>query len=107
MLRNSIGNGKAAEKIENDIRELVTGNLSHPRVYWDHGITAARRVPDEVKSAYADIIKTVKLHLIKREIGQNLWIGRHAMELLDQGKAIILSNGKWWDGKGKFIRSNQ
>jgi hypothetical protein len=90
-------------RIENGMRELVPGYLMHPRAYWDHAITTARKVPDEVKAAYADIIKTIKLHLIRRKFDKSLWIGQYAAKQLDDGKAIILSNGNWWDGKGNFL----
>jgi len=93
-------------RVENGIRELVPGDLSHPRAYWDNAITTARKVPGEVKEAYSDIVKTIKRHLTKRRFDQNLWVGNHAAKLLDEGNAIILSNGKWWDGKGDFVRAN-
>jgi hypothetical protein len=37
---------------------------------------------------------------------ENVWIGAQAWDLLNQNKAIILSKGKWRDGKGNFVRSN-
>jgi hypothetical protein len=89
---------------ENGIRELVPGNLSHPREYWEKTTKTSYKVPDDVKAAYTDIIKTIKLHLVRRKFDQYLWIGKYAAKQLDEGKAIILSNGNWWDGKGKFIK---
>ena len=95
-------------RVENGIRELVSGDLSHPRALWIRGEASARRMPEEVKAAYVDLIKTIKLHLIRRKFDMNVWIGRHASKAIDEGKAIILvDDAKWWDGKGNFfVRPN-
>jgi len=90
-------------RIEDGKHRFVNGNLSHPREYWDRQITSARRVPLDVKSAYADIIKTIKLHLLRRKFGKNIWIGRSASKMIDDEKALIRINGHWWDGKGNHF----
>jgi hypothetical protein len=94
-------------RVNNGIIELVPGVCFYPSIYWDGAITKSRKPPDDLKSAYATIIKTIKRHLTRRKIDQNLWIGKNAFDLLREGKAIILSNGKWWNGKGDFVRSNR
>ena len=90
-------------RIQNGIRELVPGSLRHPRAYWDHAITASHGVPDEVRVAYAKIVKIIKGYLIRRKLNQNLWMGKNAARLIDEGLAVVLSNGKWRDGKGEDV----
>jgi hypothetical protein len=94
-------------RVENGVRELVSGSLSHPRTNWNEDQRQMERVPDEVRIAYADIVKTIKLHLIRKKFGKNVWIGEKAAKLIADGKAQILVDGKWWDGEGNtFYRPN-
>ena len=68
------------DRIESGIRELVPGNLMHPRAYWDHAITSSHGVPDEVRLAYAQIVITMKACLTRRKLNQNLWIGKRCRQ---------------------------
>jgi hypothetical protein len=77
-------------RVENGVRELVSGSLSHPRTNWNEDQRQMERVPDEVRIAYADIVKTIKLHLIRKKFGKNVWIGEKAAKLIADGKAQIL-----------------
>lgn len=88
------------------IVELVPGSFSHRSEYWDDARTQPIKPSDELKGHYKRILKEIKRHLVRRQIAENVWVGAQAWELLVQEKAIILSKGKWWDGKGNFVRSN-
>jgi hypothetical protein len=91
------------------IAELAPGDFYYRSEYWDEAITHPIKPSDDLKEHHKIILKAVKPHLVRKPIGPEKsmkWIGRAAWKLLEDGKAIILSNGKWWDRKGNFVKSN-
>lgn len=86
---------------------LGPGTLWHPRSYWNDAITHPIRPSEELKGAYANLVKRIKSVTNKRRIGVTLWIGAEALSLLGKYRALILVKGKWLDVDGKFVKSNQ
>ena len=93
-------------KTADGLTELSPGSFSRRAEYWDKAITTPVKASNELKQHYEKILGEIKRHLVRKKLTENVWIGAEAWELLSQDKAIILSNGKWWDGKGSFVRSN-
>lgn len=93
-------------KIVDGMTELTPGDFFHRTEYWDDATTRPIKPSDELKNHYGILLKEIKRHLVREHIGQTVWMGQHASELLNADKAIILSSGKWWDGRGNFIKSN-
>jgi len=86
--------------------ELGPGSFCRRAEYWDDAITTATKASDELKEHYARILSEIKRCLVRKKLAKTVWIGSEALTLLSQGKALILNNGKWWDGKGNFVKSN-
>jgi hypothetical protein len=96
-------------RVVKGITELGPGELYYRSEYWDEAITRPFKPSDELKQHYKIILKAIKPHLVHKKVGpqENLrWIGLAAWKLLEDGKAIILDNGKWFDVKGNFVKSN-
>jgi len=93
-------------KMIEGVVELVPGNFSRRSDYWDPTLTKMIKASDELKQHYERIRSEIKSRLVRKKVSENIWIGAQAWELLSQNKAILLTNGKWWDGKGNFVRSN-
>jgi hypothetical protein len=93
-------------RVVEGVVELAPGSFSYRSEYWDDATIRPIKPSDELKQHYKRILGEIKRHLVRKKITENVWIGARALELLNQGKAIILSKGKWWDGKGNFVRSN-
>ena len=87
------------------LTELVPGDFFYRAEYWDDKTTHPLKPSDKLKSHYKRIKDTIKEHLVRKS-PNNIWIGVAAWELLIQGKANILYNGNWWDGKWNLVRSN-
>jgi len=89
--------------VVNKAYELTPGNFFYRTEYWDKNITTPSKPSSELKEHYKIIQKVLKDLLIRKN---SRWIGLNAWEFLENGEALILDKGKWWNGENKFIRSN-
>lgn len=74
-----------------------------PRCYYDknhHPI----KVSDEVRVLYAEVLKLIKSHLKRVNIGGTKWIGPEALKLVQEGNGLLMHNGNWIDGTGQVIQ---
>jgi len=85
---------------------IMPANFYMPRCYYDknhHSI----KVSDEVRVLYADVLKLIKSHLKRINIGGTTWIGPEALKLIQEGKGLMLRKGNWLDGTGRIIQQWQ
>ncbi len=80
---------------EGELVNLTPGDLFYALYYWGLDGEKTFRPTEELKLHYQLLIKTIKKHLIRYDVGHRIWIGNDACHLLEQGAAKILSRGKW------------
>jgi len=92
--------------LDQNMYHLGPGSLFCQNVFWgDDG--GEYNAPTEVKAAYAILRKRIKSVLCRQRVSdETVYIGRDGFELLEQGKAWILSNGSWLDASGAVVKSN-
>jgi len=95
-------------KVENNVVRLDPGCLWRHRFYVEDRAGQPQPVAptEDVKKGYAQIVAQLKPHLPKRKRWMGERIGNDGVEELEQGKAVILVNGKWYSRDG-FVCDNR
>jgi hypothetical protein len=90
-----------------EMTRLSPGSLFRQRQFYNEETKQHSPVPDDLRSAYDDVLSRIKKVVKRRTIaGVRIWSGPDAHELLLSRKAIILVAGNWLNADGKVVVSN-
>jgi hypothetical protein len=87
-----------------EIFRLYHGTLMYQRILWNSDLTRSWWAPEELKTAYRDLIKAFKACLSQRRMDGSIWIGHHAWDALVEGEAVLLFKGYWWSCRKGIAR---
>lgn len=61
---------------------------------------------EDLKRDYADVVKIIRRRCKRVRIDHYLWVGRHALDLPDPSRVLLIDRGKLFDLDGFFVMSN-
>src|SRR5262249_6524940 len=95
------------KKLDGVIWHLRRGELYYQKHYFDDASQQWLRPSDELKAWHAALVKRIKPALKRTRIDKELWIGKHALSLLQRGEALIqVYYGEWLDFAGNVVKSD-
>lgn len=73
---------------------IGSGCLYHTRELYNSETNGIINIPQSVKDEHKKVVKLMKEKLIKVK-NKNLWMGKEAFELFDEGKLEVIYKGEW------------
>jgi hypothetical protein len=89
--------GVATNAFENGTHlHLGPGTLMYQRYYWNEQSQLWERPSDCIKAGHVDLLRRVKTQLVRHTFHVPIWIGKDALQEVENGNATIHGYGLDW-----------